>query len=304
LEHIHFVFLQAAGLIALGYFLKHWNFIKLEDGKSLSKLLMHSTFPALMLVSTLKIPLKTDFLFITVLCMLYSGLMLGLAFFLFKDLPNKLRGVLTMGAGGFNVGLFGFPMIEGLFGKEALIYAIFYDIGNSLMIFAVVYGLGQYFAERNSAKDLITVFSILKKIFSLPPMQGMILGLSLNALSVKLPSPVMNILESLAGANKVFVLILMGIYLSFKLSKSHMLSILKVIGLRYSMMFIVFSLLMFSPLQGQEKQIVGILVLLPLGLTILPFSDEFGYDSELAGTLVNICLLISFLAMWLFMTGV
>ena len=39
-------------------------------------------------------------------------------------------------------------------------------------------------------------------------------------------------------------------------------------------------------------------VLLPIGLTILHFSDEMNFDSRIAGTLLNISLLISFGLMW------
>jgi hypothetical protein len=39
--------------------------------------------------------------------------------------------------------------------------------------------------------------------------------------------------------------------------------------------------------------------ILPLGMMILPFSDEMGYDTSIAGTLSNASLLISFILMWL-----
>jgi hypothetical protein len=46
-----------------------------------------------------------------------------------------------------------------------------------------------------------------------------------------------------------------------------------------------------------------VLVILPLGMTILPFSDEFGFDSRLAGTMANLSLVISFIFIWLLVNG-
>ncbi len=296
---IHIVFIQTLGIITLGYTLKRLDIIKLADGKSLSKLLMHTTFPALMLVSTLNVDLSAQLLLVPFLCMIYCGIMLTMALFWFKNYDNRLRGVLTMGAGGFNVGLFGFPIIEGLFGKEALLYAILYDIGNSLMVFIVVYGIGQYFMDSNSKVDFK---KIGLKIISLPPFMAMILGLTLNFCSVELPKDVFSFLEILSRANKPLVLLLMGIYLRFSMKKEYFHAILKVLSLRYVTAFLVLVFLYFVLNNlDPEYKILSICALLPLGLTILPFSDEFGYDSEIAGSLVNFSLLISFIAMWCFM---
>jgi malate permease and related proteins len=44
-------------------------------------------------------------------------------------------------------------------------------------------------------------------------------------------------------------------------------------------------------------------VVLPVGLTLLPFSDELQYDSRMAGVLVNMSLVISFLVMWSLVLG-
>jgi malate permease and related proteins len=46
------------------------------------------------------------------------------------------------------------------------------------------------------------------------------------------------------------------------------------------------------------KNVLMLCALMPIGLTILPFSDELGYDSRIAGTMLNISLLISFGLMW------
>jgi predicted permease len=82
-----------------------------------------------------KVQLNPSLFLIPLLCIVFCGIMLSIAWFLFRSYSNALRGVLTMGAGTANVGLFGFPIIEGLFGKDALAYAIMYDTGNTIIAF-------------------------------------------------------------------------------------------------------------------------------------------------------------------------
>jgi malate permease and related proteins len=93
---------------------------------------------------------------------------------------------------------------------------------------------------------------------------------------------------------------LMGIYLSFELDKKLMIAISKVIIIRVSVGIIVVLGIYF--LINNEyilmKNVLMLCALMPIGLTILPFSDELGYDSRIAGTMLNISLLISFGLMW------
>jgi predicted permease len=103
----------------------------------------------------------------------------------------------------------------------------------------------------------------------------------------------------LAKANKPLVLLLMGIYLSFELNKSQMKYISKVLFLRYLLGGICVTGIYFLIPPSLMQSVLIVLVILPLGMTILPFSDEFGFDSRIAGTMVNISLLISFVLIWL-----
>ena len=291
------VFIITLSMILLGFLLKKFNYISEKDGKVISRFLMHTTFPALMLISTAKIKLDTSLLFIPLLAIVLGVLMLVVAWFWFSNYANDIRGVLTMGVGGFNTGLFGFPIIEGLFGKESLVFAIMFDIGNTFIVFGAIYTLGNHFSSNKKKHN--DFLPILKKVISLPPVLGMILGLIINVLSIPLPTICFDFLEILAKANKPLVLLLMGIYLSFELNKKLMLAISKVLVIRYLIgLLVVVALYFMLPTYPTLRNVLMICVILPIGMTILPFSDEMNYDSRIAGTLLNISLLVSFILMW------
>jgi malate permease and related proteins len=290
-------FIITLALIFMGFLIKKYNFISEKEGKVLSKFLMHTTFPALMIISTSKVKLEPSLFLLPFLCVAMGIIMISVAFYLFKDLETKLRGVLTMGAGGLNVGLFGFPLIEGIWGTEALVFAVMFDIGNTIMTFGGVYPVGSYFAKRGDSKFPIS--KLLLRVFTLPPVTGMVIGLSINIFSIPLPDIAFDFLGILAKANKPLVLLLMGIYLSFELNKAQMKYISQILFLRYLIGGICVAGIYFLVPPSLMQSVLIVLVILPLGMTILPFSDEFGFDSRIAGTMVNISLLISFVLIWL-----
>lgn len=291
------VFVITLSIILLGFLLKKYDFVTEKDGKTISRFLMHTTFPALMIVSTARVQLDPELFLIPLFCIGFCVIMLSIAWFWFSNYTNDLRGVLTMGAGTANVGLFGFPIIEGLFGKEALVYAVMFDIGNTLIAFGVVYPLGRFFASGGSAAGLDWK-AILKRVFSLPPFLGLFVGLSINALSIPMPPLLFDALDVLAKGNKPLVLLLMGVYLSFNLDKNQLKAISKVLSIRYAVGLSMVAILYFCLPSSLMQSVLIICVLLPLGMTILPFSDEMNFDSRIAGTLLNISLLISFGLMW------
>lgn len=290
------VFLLTFFIVATGFLVKKLGFITEKEGKIISKFLMYTTFPALMIVSTARLHFETQLIFLSAGYMMVAICLFAIAWFVFLKYPDKLRGLFIMAVGGANTGLFGFPIIEGLFGKQALTYAIMIDIGNTLVVFGLGYPIGKYFSK--ASHETFQFKDILKKIFSIAPFLGMLLGLFINFSGIILPDIVFKYLDVLARGNMPIGLLLLGIYLSFDLSKNEINGIFKVLGIRYlSLLIIVIMLLYFLP-NSTSRNTVSLCCFLPLGLSLLPFSDEMNYDSKVAGTLVNLSLILSFFMMW------
>ncbi len=298
MDQANLVFLVTLCIVGLGFSLKHWGIVSEQDGKVLSRILMHTTFPALMIVSTLRVPLTLNLLAIPFVSIALGIALLLLAWFGFAKQPVRLRAVLTMGVGAFNIGLFGFPIVEGIWGRDALVYAVLYDIGNTLVIFGIIYPIGFYFASGGVEKP--PVGAIVRRVLRLPPFLGMLLGLTLNLLSLDMPGVLFDALDVLAKANKPLVLLLLGIYLSFQLEKTQQFAILRLLALRYASGLLAIAVLyLVLPAPTLLRTTLTVCILLPIGMTVLPFSDEFDFDSRVAGTLVNLSLVISFGLLWL-----
>jgi predicted permease len=132
------VFITALSIIGLGFFLKYKGIITEKEGKIITKLLVHTTFPALVFVTIMRVKIEADLLLLPVFCISFSAISMTIAGLLFKSQTKRLRGLLTMASGGFNLGLFAFPLIEGIWDPQGW-SLLRYLIWETLLWFSVWY---------------------------------------------------------------------------------------------------------------------------------------------------------------------
>ncbi|MFM1819710.1 MAG: hypothetical protein RLZZ402_69 [Bacteroidota bacterium] len=295
------VFGSALCIIAIGYALKSAGFIQEQDGKSISKFLMHTTFPALVFSTMIRVNITWDLIYLPLIAMLFGMFLSFSAFHLFKKTEIENRGVMTVGSAGFNLGIFAYPLIEGIFGIQGLTYAIMFDLGNSVVNFIVNYGMGNYFSRGPKNKNIVA--HIFKRIISLPPLQAMVLGVVVNIVGIKFPAFALDLISTIASGNKSIVLLLMGIYFSVRLSKKTYFRVFQVLSLRYFMGFLVGSICFYLlPFDLGFRNLLMLCLILPVGMTVITYSDELNLNTPLAASLVNISLVISFTIMWIMVT--
>jgi predicted permease len=295
------VFGSALCIIAIGYALKSAGFIQEQDGKSISKFLMHTTFPALVFSTMIRVNITWDLIYLPLIAMLFGMFLSFSAFHLFKKTEIENRGVMTVGSAGFNLGIFAYPLIEGIFGIQGLTYAIMFDLGNSVVNFIVNYGMGNYFSRGPKNKNIVA--HIFKRIISLPPLQAMVLGVVVNIVGIKFPAFALDLISTIASGNKSIVLLLMGIYFSVRLSKKTYFRVFQVLSLRYFMGFLVGSICFYLlPFDLGFRNLLMLCLILPVGMTVITYSDELNLNTPLAASLVNISLVISFAIMWIMVT--
>jgi predicted permease len=291
------VFGSALIIIGIGYLLKSLKFIELQDAKSISKFLMHTTFPALVFTTMLKVKVSAALGWLPLIAMLFGFLSSYIGFLFFKKEAPTHRGILTMGSAGWNLGLFAYPLIEGIWGWEGLTYAIMFDLGNSVINFMVNYGMGTYLAGNHGTKNPYK--HVLKKIFTLPPFQAMLFGLAFNIFHIPVLPLASDILDTIAKGNKPMVLLLMGIYFSVRLPKTAYTKVFQVLGLRYVLGLSIGLLLYYTvPFEFQYRNMLLICLILPAGMTLITYSDELNFDTGIAAAIVNFSMLISFVIMW------
>ncbi len=292
------VFGSALLIISIGYLLKSFGLIKAHDAKSVSKFLMHTTFPALVFSTMIQVKLSLDLIWLPIICFIFGSASSAIGFFIFKKEAPEYRGILTMGSSGYNLGLFAYPLIEGVWGWQGLTYAIMFDLGNSFINFMVNYGMGTYLSALPKKGN--TAQHIFKRIFTLPPFQAMLIGLTFNLMHIHVPELAFNIIDTIAKGNKPMVLLLMGIYFSVRLPKKSYIKVFQVLSLRYFLGLTVGLTLFYTvPFDVSFKNMLLICLILPAGMTLITYADELEFDTSIAAALVNFSMLISFALMWI-----
>jgi predicted permease len=90
------------------------------------------------------------------------------------------------------------------------------------------------------------------------------------------------------------------IYLDFSFERSHWKHLFKVLGIRYGVGLAVGLVLFFVlPFDLLFRVILLVSVILPVGMALVPYSVEFGYDRHLTGMITNLTIITSFGLMWL-----
>ncbi len=297
---VSYVFLLSLTVIVIGYILKKFNIISEENGKTIAKVVFNVTLPALILSVISSIEITPSLGLITLISLLYCIPIISLAFFFFKDYPREMKGLIFMAVIGFNVGHFAYPLIEGIWSEEGLKYIAMFDIGNAIVIFVICYVLGLIYSPKNNFQDKKELLkNILLKLLKSAPLMSYIIALILNLINIDFPLFVSDLLDILSRANMALTLLLLGVFLNFKFEKAQWKNVIIVLLIRYSFGLLIGLMLFFLlPFDQLYRGILAIALILPIGLAIIPFAVEFGYNERFAGMVTNLTIIISFMLLW------
>lgn len=340
-------------IILIGYVCKRVGVVKEDDGDALARVILNVTLPALILKTVTNIEIDAALAVMPVVAILFCSASFGLAYLLFRRADSDRRGILMMCAMGFNIGLFAFPLVEGVWGAEGLAYLSMFDLGNAVIMFGLVYVVACVYAPdaradtagkkaggkagkieshgagtaasppvanspapddsrtpdgsrgpTASGSSVIDVRFILKRLGTSVPLLSYIVALVLNLAGVRVTGVALDFFDVLARANMALVLLLLGIILTFSFDRAYWKDALKVIALRYAAGIaaglVLYALLAPNPaIPDLFATIVAVSLVLPVGMAVIPYAVQLGYDRRLTGAIVNLSIVISFGLVWL-----
>lgn len=266
-------------IMLVGYILGKAQFIQSGHTTFLSKFVVKVAMPSL-LVSGMMIPLTSEKLQNAVSILILSIATYGLAFllgiicckFLSKDKAD--RNIYIFGMTFPNSGFMGFPIIQAIYGKEALFYAVIYNITFNVLVFT----LGIWILN----KDKETKAKINLKALINPGLVASILGMTLFISGVQLPHFITGSLESIGGLSTPLSMLTIGAILS-ELPLKEMLS-KKVVYVFTFIKLIIAPLATFLLLKLLGIESVWLLII-PVVIAAMPVGTNTGmmakeYDSN------------------------
>ncbi|KAB7671164.1 AEC family transporter [Bacillus sp. B1-b2] len=296
MENFNTQFMYSIIIIAIGYIFKRSNLLKEKDGEAIARLIFNITLPCLIISTFHNIILEKSLVMLIIIGLTYGILIAFIGLYFLRKEARTNKGMLGMLMPGFNIGLFAYPLVQGIWGAEGIKYFGMFDIGNAFATFGISYLIGSYYSKEN---DTLNVKSAVHKMSKSIPLMTYMVILIVNIIGIAIPSPIIDITNTISKANMPLSLLLLGIYLNFTFDKSYWKGIGKVLGLRYSVGLVLGATCFFLlPVEDMFRYTVLIALILPMPTSVLPYSVEFNYNQRFVGTAANLSILISFLLLW------
>jgi len=306
LSGVNYNFLLALVVIAIGFALKSGNIISEKNGKVIAKLVFNITLPSVIFRTIVSITITPQLFLLAFIPIIHALVLFSIAYIFLHNKELSVKGLSLMSVMGFNVVHLAFPLIEGIWGQEGLKYIAMFDVGNGFVVFLMSYLVGSVFSPKNDHLEKSTLVKTgFKKIATSGPLIAYFIALPLNLFGLFNPQFlfwgfISDVIDKFANANSALTLLLLGIFLNFKFESHQWKQIGRVLLFRYGFGLFVGLLLFFLlPFELLYRGILVIGLILPIGLAVIPFTVEFLFDEKIAGTMVNLSIIISFGLMWI-----
>jgi malate permease and related proteins len=210
-------FIVIAVFLSLGALCKRLFALPEKAPLYINKLIINCALPAVILMNLPRLTLDKNVLlpmlapWLLALVLSVGIILLGRRF----NWPRELLGSVLILAIYGNSSYFGFPMVRAFFGEAGMPYAIMFDqLGNFVMFATGTPLLLAVFVENNQK---VSLWAILKRIFSFPPFYALLAGLALNGTTY--PDVVEHVLSGLGLLLAPLAMFIVGLQLSWHVPK-------------------------------------------------------------------------------------
>ena len=194
-------------IMALGVLCRKLRLLNDESVKGLSDLMLYLITPCMMLKAfqqSFDLALLRGFLITAAATAVLYAAEIGLAVLLLRDRDEARKRVLRFGAVFSNCGYMALPLLQSLWGSEAVLYGAAF---NAVHVFYLwTYGL----SLMNGGKERVS----LKKAVVNPGTLSTLLGLLLFFCGIQLPTLIARPVEYLAAMNAPIPMLIIGYYLA------------------------------------------------------------------------------------------
>ena len=265
----------------------------------LSQITLKITLPASIIYSFSQSPV--DF---SMLSILFIALGAGLSYVVVAFLINlrSARDKMAfeiLNLPGYNIGLFAMPFIQSFLGPTGVVTTSIFDSGNAVVC------LGGAFSIASSVKDGsgISLKRIGKALLTSVPFMSYIVMIALNLAKIRLPGIVIDLAETIKGANTFMAMLMIGVGFKLSAKKEQFWQIVRIVTLRYAIAAVIASLFYFAlPFALKVRQTLVLLAFSPIGAAVPAFTAEMKGDFGLSSAINSITILCSIVIMTVLMT--
>ena len=284
------------GLIALGWVAFRVGWIGADALKGMTNLLLYLVSPAVIIQA-----FQRDFdperlrtvglVFLIDLASFAITIAVARMLFTRRLIPDEAERVaLRFGTVYSNAGFIGIPLAQALLGDDGVFYAVAYIA--AFTIFAWTHGASLFGRSDQPRSQRV------KQVLLNPGIISILIALPLYVLSVRLPSPISNVLGYLASMNTPLSMIVIGVTLaelSLRTIFTGKLIWLGALARNVIVPVLFVALLWPLPIDHVARLAILISISAPVGAFLVIFSLRHGRDTGFATKLLTLSTLLSVL---------
>ena len=279
-------------MIFLGYGLKKIGVLHKDDGAVVARIVLNITLPCALIMGFREFVFDAKLFLIPVVSIVMLLSEMGVGYLLSRRTKSREDSVYYMlSMDGFNIGNFVLPFVSNVLGATGIVAVCLFDIGNAI----VCMGIGLLLVSIVVGSDRkVSLGKSILGLFKKPPFFVYTLMLVLAIFNLKLPDFVFEIAGSISPANGPMAMIMIGLMLEFSFKKEHVKKILEVIGIRLGFACLVgYLFYTFAPFDEIIRRAVVVTCFAPVASSAPAFTVDYGGNTELAGFVNSVSIILS-----------
>lgn len=192
------------------------------------------------------------------------------------------RAFYLLNACGFNLGCFALPFVQAIFSPTMAVATCLYDAGNAFMMAGGSYALTGLIAGGKRIEHPVRF--VAKRLFSSLPFDTYLLIIVLSVAGVRLPAELVAFTEPIANANSFLAMFMLGLMMSFSVSRERLAKVARLVGLRAAFSVVLTCIVWLAlTVDDVMRALLTLLVWSPASALAPMYTQMSGGDGGLAG---------------------
>jgi len=292
------ILVRAGGLvliIAIGHLIKRLRWVTAQDFPIFSNIVLRITLPCALVVGFDAFTMTPSLLFLAVVGFVVCVVQEIAGFFLGRRHGREAQAFGVLNLGGHNVGIFAMPYLSGMLGPHSIVYAMIFDVGNTLAAAGVGYAWGLSLSRPD---EKVSPMRFVKQILRSPVFDTYLFLLLLGIFHLHLPRAIISFATIVGGANTFLAMLMIGIGLEISLPRQKYALAARHLGLRYTLACgFALAVWFFLPAERIVRAILAVLFFAPLPSMTSGFTAEANGDVELSTFMTSVSIIVGIVVM-------
>ena len=295
---MHAILVRAGSLvliIAIGHLIKRLGWVAAKDFPIFSNIVLRVTLPCALTVGFDAFTLTPSLLFLAVVGFVVCLIQEIAGFFLGRRHGREAQAFGVLNVGGHNVGIFAMPYLSGMLGSHSIVYAMIFDVGNTLAAAGVGYAWGLSLSRPD---EKMSPMRFVKQILRSPVFDTYLFLLLLGIFHLHLPRAVISFATIVGSANTFLAMLMIGIGLEISLPRQKYAQAARYLGVRYALAFcFALAVWFFLPAERIVRAVLAVLFFAPLPSMTAGFTGEANGDVELSTFMTSVSIIVGIVVM-------